>query len=158
MVELEGGQGVAIRYIEVMPIGIAGRESMRHYYPAARILERLTAHFGASLIPVAPAPGAGPARCYRTTDGRLGLGVISAMSRHFCESCNRVRLTAQGELVLCLGRQHMVALREPMRAGATDGQIKEIIQFAIQRKPERHDFQYHGQEVLPMRAMSTLGG
>ena len=72
------------------------------------------------------------------TGGRIGF--ITPMTNNFCASCNRVRLTATGELVLCLGRDERVDLRGPMRGGASDAEIDALIVAAIARKPEKHDF------------------
>ncbi len=150
-------RGAQMRYIEIMPVGAAGRDSMRHYYPADRILERINAHFGSDLVPQMNATGAGPARCYRVAGGRGSVGVISAVSQHFCDACNRVRLTARGELVLCLGRDNNMSLRDDLRRGADDEALKQLIVQAISRKPARHDFA-SGQRVVPLHEMSSLGG
>lgn len=150
-------RGAQMRYIEIMPVGAAGRDSMRHYYPAADILARLAAHFGDDLVPVLSSTGAGPARCYRAAGGRGSIGVVSAVSQHFCDSCNRVRLTARGELVLCLGGDNCISLREAMRRGTDDDVLKQLIYQEITRKPERHDF-LTVERVIPLREMSFLGG
>ena len=150
-------RGADLRYIETMPIGEAGIQGADHYYPADKILARLKQHLGAELIPAKGGKGAGPARYYQVHAGPVRVGVISAMSRHFCDDCNRVRLTARGDLVLCLGQEDRAALRDPMREGATDDEIKQLILEAIARKPRSHEFSREGTQV-PLRHMSSLGG
>lgn len=90
-------------------------------------------------------------------DGPVTVGIISAISRHFCEGCNRVRLTAKGEVVLCLGQDQRVSLAAALRAGASDADLKNIIVDAIGRKPERHRFAGRG-ACHPVHKMSVLGG
>ncbi len=147
---------VELRFIETMPVGPQGMHSMTHYYPASRIMERLTQHCGADLIPINNGKGAGPARYYRAGTGGFRVGIISAMSQHFCEGCNRVRLTAQGVLVLCLGQENSVSLAAALHEGGTDEEIKGLIRKAIARKPARHDF--HNPMNAPLRPMYSLGG
>ncbi|HIE55084.1 MAG TPA: GTP 3',8-cyclase MoaA, partial [Chromatiaceae bacterium] len=81
----------------------------------------------------------------------------SALSRHFCDDCNRVRLTAKGDLVLCLGQQDRVSLRDGLRAGLNDEAMKDLIRDAIARKPRSHDFNEDRSRVS-LRHMSSLGG
>ncbi|MCP4289596.1 MAG: GTP 3',8-cyclase MoaA [Gammaproteobacteria bacterium] len=150
-------RGADLRYIETMPIGEAGIQGADHYFPADRILFRLKRHLGSDLIPVKGARGAGPARYYQVSAGPVRVGVIGALSRHFCDDCNRVRLTARGDLVLCLGQEDRESLREPMRRGATDNEIKELILLAIARKPLSHEFNTDESRVS-LRHMSSLGG
>lgn len=150
-------RGAQLRFIETMPVGEAGAAGMAHYLPAEAILARVRTHAGAELIPVTGAPGAGPARCYRIGAGPATVGIISAISRHFCAGCNRVRLTARGELVLCLGQEDRVDLARPMRAGAGDEELKQLIVRAIARKPERHRFREdHGGGRV--QTMFAVGG
>lgn len=146
-----------LRFIEIMPVGEAGVQGMEHYYPADAILARVRKKAGAEFIPIKGATGAGPARCYRIGAGPATVGIISAISRHFCEGCNRVRLTATGELVLCLGRNDRVSLREALRGGCSDEALKTIIRAAVRNKPEKHDFQKSGGEIVAI-PISALGG
>ncbi len=155
MVDFASARGVHLRFIETMPIGSAGQLGMDRYYSAGAILARVRAHLGQELVPVKPASGAGPARCYRIGAGTTTVGVISAMSQHFCAGCNRVRLTARGDLALCLGAGDRVPLGQMLRAGASDEVIGDAIREAIARKPERHRF---SEAVHPAQFMSEMGG
>ena len=140
-----------------MPVGPQARDGMACHYPASRILERLRRYAGAELIPVGGSSGAGPARYYQIGKGPVRVGVISAVSRHFCAGCNRARLTAAGELVLCLGRSDRVSLREALRDGYSDEAMEAMIRAAIAHKPERHDFLTARGEVISI-PMYALGG
>jgi cyclic pyranopterin phosphate synthase len=155
MAEFAQARGLELRYIETMPVGGQGEWSMRHHLPAEQIMARLKEHYGTDLLPQHEGAG-GPARMYRIGAHGPRIGVISAVSRHFCASCNRVRLTAAGDLVLCLGNENSVSLREPMRAGMDDDALCDLIRAAILRKPERHDF--NAPQVAPLRPMYALGG
>jgi cyclic pyranopterin phosphate synthase len=157
MLEFSVSRGVDLRYIETMPVGPQAGDSMACHYPAHLILERLCRHAGAELIPAKGGKGAGPARYYQIGAGPAKVGVISAVSRHFCAGCNRIRSTAAGELVLCLGRSDRVSLREALRDGCSDETLKTAIRAAIARKPERHNFLAAGGEVVTV-PMSALGG
>lgn len=158
MAEFSCDNGLELRYIETMPVGQQGQTSMEHYYPAERILARLQCHFGTALTPLENMHQ-GPARLYQT--GRSGsnrIGVITAMSQHFCATCNRLRLTASGDLVLCLGQESAISLRDPLRAGASDEDLKRLIHQAVLNKPERHSFTSEVSPIHPLRPMYATGG
>ncbi len=157
MLDFAHAHGAHLRFIETMPVGSSGMEGVAHYYPAEKILERVQGHCGSELVPVTGGQGAGPARHYQTRDKKMRVGIITAMSQHFCESCNRVRLTAKGDLVLCLGKENSVGLREALRSGATDAELKRLILAAIDKKPERHSF-LEADNGAVLHDMSSLGG
>ncbi len=150
-------RGADLRYIETMPIGEAGIAGTDYYMPAVEILARLKKHLGEELIPAKGGKGAGPARYYQVGSGPVRVGVISALSRHFCDDCNRVRLTAKGDLVLCLGQEDRVSLRDGLRGGYSDEEIKQEILAAIAKKPRSHEFNDDRSKVS-LRHMSSLGG
>ncbi len=157
MLDFAAERGAELRFIETMPVGDAGSGTMNNYYPADLIMERVHKWAGSDLVPVKGRKGAGPARCYRVGAGPATIGVISAISRHFCDGCNRVRLTAKGELVLCLGQEDTVSLGKPLRRGGSDAEVKDLIRKAIDRKPRAHDFLISGNSG-PATEMSSLGG
>lgn len=150
-------KSVHLRFIETMPVGSAGIAGTDHFMPAVEILERIKQVSGTELIPVNAKMGAGPARIYQIGAGPSKVGVISAMSQHFCDDCNRVRLTAKGDLVLCLGQEDRVSLREPLRQGASDDELQAAILAAVERKPFSHEFNSEPGKVAA-RHMSSLGG
>ncbi len=150
-------RGADLRYIETMPVGEAGIMGTDHFMPAVEILARLNKHLGSELLSADQGKGGGPARYYQVNAGAARVGVISALSRHFCDACNRVRLTAKGDLVLCLGQEDRVSLRDPLRAGGSDEDIKDVIRKAIANKPRSHEFNDDNSKVA-LRHMSSLGG
>jgi cyclic pyranopterin phosphate synthase len=84
---------------------------------------------------------AGPAKAYLIENTDSSVGTISAVSNNFCSSCNRVRLTAKGQLILCLGQKNSVSLRDALRSEMSEDDIKNLIITAINNKPERHEFE-----------------
>jgi len=157
MLDFAQVRGADLRYIETMPVGEAGIGGTDYFMPAAEILARLKRYAGAELVPAKGGKGAGPARYYQIGEGPVRVGVISALSRHFCDDCNRVRLTAKGDLVLCLGQEDRVSLRDGLRSGLDDQAMKALIHAAIARKPRRHEFNNDNRKVA-LRHMSSLGG
>ena len=146
---------VFVRFIEVMPVHENLGLQSESYISAAEILERI-ARIGE--IKSVPGPGGnGPAR-YFSIDGFQGaFGVISPLSHDYCERCNRVRLTADGRLRLCLfGDQH-VDLRTPLRSGATREDLVALLRGSMAIKPERHHLRL-GEPSSRMRAFSEIGG
>ena len=100
----------------------------------------------------------GPSRYYRLADSPIRLGFISPHSHNFCSLCNRVRLTAEGRLLLCLGNEHSVDLRAVLRAkNYTPELLRESIVNAMHLKPERHHFSLQGTPEI-VRFMNMTGG
>ena len=144
-------QGFTLRFIETMPMGDTGRQAQ--YLDLQPVKARLQREFG--LIEAVMA-GGGPARYLQTPDGKFTLGFITPLSQHFCETCNRVRLSVDGTLYLCLGQEEKVELRPLLRAGASDQDLEAAILQAISIKPERHEFREQPTKLL--RFMSMTGG
>jgi cyclic pyranopterin phosphate synthase len=142
------------RFIEVMPLtGVAGLAE-EGVVSTAELIARLEARFG-PLEPYGQDP-ADPARRYRIPGAPGKLGFISAVTDPFCATCNRMRLTADGRLHLCLLRDDEVDLRSAIRAGASLAEIEQIIRHAVYVKPWGHGLP---DGVLPtLRGMSELGG
>lgn len=142
------------RFIEVMPLtGVAGLAE-EGVVSTAELVARIEAHFG-PLVPYGQDP-ADPARRYRIPGAPGKLGFISAVTDPFCATCNRMRLTADGRLHLCLLRDEEVDLRAALRSGASQGEIEQIIRHAVNLKPWGHGLP---EGVLPsLRGMSQLGG
>jgi cyclic pyranopterin phosphate synthase len=167
-------RGVAIRFIEHMPMSGGQLYAAERELSAAAIRDAVTAAFG----PIAAADAerdAGPARVWRVvpevgTDAAGGarssrspsdpareLGIISAMTEHFCDSCNRLRLTATGDLHACLGHDDATPLRDLVRRGASDDILRAAIASAVTGKREGHTFQRTGAGA-PTKHMVTMGG
>jgi len=145
-----------VRYIEAMPLDGNLPVEEAGFISAEEIMERLRQEIGN--LEESPGPnGNGPARYYRIPGAKGSVGVISPMSHFYCDSCNRVRLTADGRLRLCLFDDNEIDLRGPLRSGATLEEIAEIFRKAIVTKPERHHLQV-GQSNCNLRALSQIGG
>ena len=144
-------QGFTLRLIETMPIGATGRNSA--YLDLQPVKARLVRQFG--LID-ATFHGAGPARYLATPDSAFSVGFITPVSQHFCETCNRVRLSVDGTLYLCLGQEDKFEFRPLLRGGVTDSELEDAIRLALTRKPERHEFREQPEKI--MRFMSMTGG
>lgn len=153
MVEFCAAQGFTLRFIEVMPVGRPGVEASRHYLDLRAVKARLAERF--DLIP-GVVPGGGPARYVRVRGTDLHIGFITPMSRHFCDTCNRVRLSVDGTLHLCLGQDHSVALRPLLRAAVSDEDLQAAIRAAVRAKPARHEFRERPGQVV--RFMAMTGG
>ncbi|MEW6676921.1 MAG: GTP 3',8-cyclase MoaA [Pseudomonadota bacterium] len=144
-------RGYVLRLIELMPMGDTARRM--GYVDLQPAKARLQARFG--LVDTV-LPGGGPARYLGSPDRRFNVGFITPMSQHFCATCNRVRLTVDGVLHLCLGQEERVDFRTLMRAGASDRDLEAAIYQAIELKPERHEFREQPQKLV--RFMSMTGG
>ncbi|MBU1690046.1 MAG: GTP 3',8-cyclase MoaA [Gammaproteobacteria bacterium] len=140
-----------LRMIETMPMGETGRNAQ--YLDLQPVKARLQKRFG--LIDGVMA-GGGPARYLKSPDGAFTVGFITPMSQHFCDTCNRVRLSVDGTLYMCLGQDESLALRPLLRAGATDDELADAIRAAIELKPQRHEFREKPGQVV--RFMSLTGG
>jgi len=148
-------QPVFVRFIEVMPVHENVGLQRDSYVSSDEILERVAAI--GDLRPSIGPGGNGPAR-YFSFDGAPGaVGVISPLSHDYCERCNRVRLTADGRLRLCLFGDHEIELRTPLRNGASTEGLVDILRSAMLIKPERHHLRL-GETSSRMRAFSEIGG
>lgn len=144
-------RGFILRLIETMPVGQSGRNA--GFIDLRPVMQRMRAHFG--LID-GVVPGGGPARYLVSPDRTFQIGFITAISQHFCDTCNRIRLAANGTLHLCLGRDGAVDFRQLMRSGHSDADILAALQAGLARKPARHDFGNPQRRVI--RMMSATGG
>ncbi len=153
MVEFCLEHGFTLRFIETMPVGDTGRNATDHYVDLGEVRQRLARHF--DLIPGAM-PGGGPARYVRVAGTDMNIGFITPLSQHFCDTCNRVRLSVDGTLFLCLGQEDRFELRPLLRDGISDAGLEEAIRTAIALKPEKHEFREKPDQVI--RFMSMTGG
>ena len=153
MVEFCIEHGFSLRFIETMPVGTMGRQASNHYVDLNEIRARLAKAY--DLVPSCM-PGGGPARYYRINGSGLHIGFITPISQHFCDACNRVRLSVDGTLHLCLGQEHAVPLRPLLRQGIDDDELRQAIVKALTLKPARHEFNEKPEQVI--RFMSTTGG
>lgn len=142
-----------LRFIEAMPVGDTGVKASDYYMPLSEVKQRLSKRF--ELIP-GVMPGGGPARYVQVKNTDLRIGFITPISQHFCETCNRVRLSVDGTLYLCLGQEDKFELRPLLRQGISDDGLKNAILEAIAIKPEKHEFRDKPGQIV--RFMSMTGG
>ena len=146
-------RGVGVRFIEFMPLDAEGRWGPDVVVPAAEVVERIDAVF--PLEPVRR--GAAPATRYRYRDGRGDVGVIASVTQPFCGTCDRVRLTAEGQFRNCLFAVAETDLRALLRGGADDAELAAAIAGDVAGKWAGHSI---GRVtfIRPARSMSQIGG
>lgn len=149
-------EGLDISFIEEMPLGkINGHGRAAEFISSAELRERINKRF--PLQPTRETSG-GPARYWRAAHFDSRIGFISPHSENFCSSCNRIRVTATGKLILCLGQENSADLRSAMRDNAQpEIALRETLLNAIVHKPEKHDFDLADEPQI-LRFMSVTGG
>jgi cyclic pyranopterin phosphate synthase len=155
LIEFAGAHGLVLRFIELMPVSTTDVLTEENFLPLAEARRRIEARFGA-LLPTPDFRTNGPASYYQMPDSEQKIGFIGAMTNlHFCENCNKLRLTCEGKLRPCLGTHHEYDIREPLRAGASDEELRGFFLDVVARKPKQHDFRSNYQ---PERQMVAIGG
>jgi cyclic pyranopterin phosphate synthase len=150
--------GWHVRFIEVMPVGNVGLvdEAWRERVVTALEIRRKIEGALGQLQPAKMSVGNGPAQYYRLSRSKGTVGFVTPISEHFCYRCNRLRLTADGQLRPCLLSDQEIDLRGPLRQGAGPSEIKGLLLRAIESKPPHHNLE---QQVRPeKRSMSQIGG
>ncbi|MGI9089420.1 MAG: GTP 3',8-cyclase MoaA [Chthoniobacterales bacterium] len=155
LVEFAAARNLLLRFIELMPVSTTEVLEEQNFFPirsAQRVLEE---RFGA-LIPEPQFRTNGPASYYQIPGRNQRVGFIGAMTNlHFCESCNKLRLTCDGKLRPCLGSYLEFDIMKPMRTGASDAELERFFLDVVERKPEQHDFRNNYQTN---RKMVAIGG
>lgn len=153
-IELTRHKPIHVRFIELMPIGESDANALTSYIPAEEIKQMVERTY--HLAPFLNLQGSGPAKYYQVPGFRGTAGFIGALSQHFCQNCNRLRLTADGKLRPCLHKNIEYDLRKPLRAGVSLEELQEIVRYTILHKPKEHDMTkgWGKQE----RIMSQIGG
>ena len=149
-------RGMDISFIEEMPLGVIGdHDRAEAYYSSDQIRADLETAF--TLVASTESTG-GPSRYFRLVETGTRVGFISPHSHNFCDTCNRVRLTAEGRLLLCLGQEHSVDLRAVLRATPGDlPRLKQAIRDAMAIKPLGHEFNLAAKPLI-FRHMNATGG
>jgi cyclic pyranopterin phosphate synthase len=146
---------LSVRYIEYMPSGNGEEWNKRDLLTIPQIKSRLERV--AKLIPIPSDLWDGPAKRFRI-EGAIGeIGFISAVSSHFCDHCNRLRLTPDGKIRTCLFSDEEIDMKGILRMGGTDEDIRERLLVALRTKPEKHHINTH-QFKKCQRNMSAIGG
>jgi cyclic pyranopterin phosphate synthase len=156
VVDLAGfgrAKGVAMRFIEFMPLDASGEWDPSLVVSQAEIVDAVDAVFPLEAVP----RGSAPAAVWRYRDGAGEIGVIPSVSAPFCGDCDRIRLTADGKFRTCLFATHETDLRDLLRNGASDRQIADVVAAAVRDKGPGHLI---GQPtfIRPRRSMSQIGG
>jgi cyclic pyranopterin phosphate synthase len=156
MVRFCGDNGLDLAVIETMPLGdgVAGRTD--HFIALEEFCVPLHAHWKLDSLPHRTA---GPARYWQIEPLGVRLGLITPMSDNFCDDCNRLRLTTDGKIYMCLGSSLHVDLRAAIREEGVAG-VDRLLQKALKLKPERHDFerQMADRSLRLARHMNATGG
>jgi cyclic pyranopterin phosphate synthase len=158
LVDLALARGTDISFIEEMPLGDTGHLRADTCMTQDEVLPRLASRFG--LIATREDSG-GPARYWQVPGRRTRVGFISPHSHNFCDSCNRVRVTATGDLYPCLGQEDMLPLLPVLRseaAGDRDTALLDAIRQSMGIKPKGHDFDVRKPAPAVVRFMSLTGG
>ncbi|HKQ31462.1 MAG TPA: GTP 3',8-cyclase MoaA [Burkholderiales bacterium] len=156
LTEFALARGMDISFIEEMPLGVIGdHDRAEAYYSSDRIKADLEQRY--ALISTTETTG-GPSRYYRIAGTNSRAGFISPHSHNFCELCNRVRVTTEGRLLLCLGQEHSVDLRALLRSRPDDlDSLKQAIVASMAIKPKGHDFDLARVPII-LRHMNATGG
>lgn len=155
MLDFCAAHGCDLTLIETMPLGEVAEDRSNHYIPLHRFIAPLRAE--RSILPLDKATG-GPARYFAVEDSPVTLGLITPLSQNFCATCNRIRLTVEGRIYMCLGRDDHIDLRAALRSGDRAA-LDRLVDMALSGKPLAHDFAI-GKDLQPAiaRHMSATGG
>jgi cyclic pyranopterin phosphate synthase len=155
LIEFAGARNLILRFIEMMPVSTSEVLDEGNFVSIFEAKRAIDASFG-SLIPEPQFHTNGPATYFQIPGRQQRVGFIGAMTNlHFCESCNKLRLTCDGKLRPCLGSYLEFDIMKPLRAGASDEELKKFFLDVVDRKPEQHDFRNNYQ---PNRKMIAIGG
>jgi cyclic pyranopterin phosphate synthase len=155
LIEFAAQRDLILRFIEMMPVSTTEVLDEKNFIPIHEAKRTIESRYGV-LIPEAEFRTNGPATYYQISGRRQRIGFIGAMTNlHFCESCNKLRLTCDGKLRPCLGSYLEFDIMKPLRAGASDQELKQFFLNVVDRKPEQHDFR---QNYQPNRKMIAIGG
>ncbi|MCC5808967.1 MAG: GTP 3',8-cyclase MoaA [Ectothiorhodospiraceae bacterium] len=149
-------RGMDISFIEEMPLGVIDDHDRAEVYMSSDAVRELIAtRF--ELVSTAETTG-GPSKYFRIPDSGTRVGFISPHSHNFCDTCNRVRVTTEGQLLLCLGQEHSMSLKQVLRSHPGDmDRLKQAIVKAMDIKPKGHEFNLEAKPVI-FRHMSVTGG
>ena len=155
LIEFAAERDLILRFIEMMPVSTTEVLDDKNFMPVNEAKRMIESRYG-RLIPETEFRTNGPATYYQIPERRQRVGFIGAMTNlHFCESCNKLRLTCDGKLRPCLGSYLEFDIMKPLRAGASDQELKQFFLDVVDRKPEQHDFRNNSQ---PNRRMIAIGG
>ena len=155
LIEFAAHRNLILRFIELMPVSTTEVLDDKNFMPVNEAKRMIESRYGL-LIPETEFTTNGPAMYYQIPGRRQRIGFIGAMTNlHFCENCNKLRLTCDGKVRPCLGSYLEFDIMKPLRTGASDQELKQFLLDVVDRKPEQHDFRENYQ---PNRKMIAIGG
>lgn len=149
-----GQRGFDLSLIETMPLGVVDEDRVDRFVPLTAVFDDLATRF--TLARDAHRSG-GPARYWQVGEFGTRLGLISPLTNNFCDGCNRVRLTTEGKLYMCLGHEDQVDLKAALRTGGIQA-LDSAIDAALGAKPLAHDFRIDAPTPAVRRHMNVTGG
>jgi GTP 3',8-cyclase len=154
LVEFAASLDIPIRFIELMPVSLTEMLTEKNFLPVGEVFDLLAQKD--TLTPLETKLGHGPAKYYRLEKTGAVVGFIGALTNlHFCESCNKVRLTADGHLRPCLGHHGEFNLKSALRPHVDAAELRSLLDQALAEKPPEHEFRNNWQ---PQRIMTAIGG
>jgi len=155
LIEFAATRNLILRFIEMMPVSTSEVLDDKNFMSIFEAKRSIESHYG-NLIPEPEFRTNGPASYHQVAGRQQRIGFIGAMTNlHFCESCNKLRLTCDGKLRPCLGSYLEFDIMKPLRAGASDDELRQFFLDVVDRKPEQHDFRNN---YKPGRKMVAIGG
>jgi len=147
-----------VRFIELMPMGQSNGHG-EDYLPMSQLMQKIIAKYELEQLNVKKSKSAGPATIFKVKGGRGELGFINPVSSHFCSTCNRLRLTADGKLRACLLKEEEIDLKKALSENCSDAVLERLIREAILLKPKHHDLDCSDRHLKKChRDMSEIGG
>ena len=148
-----------VRFIELMPVGQANLDCREDYMPTKQIIQKISERYELEKIKDKKNKSDGPAKIFKIKDGRGEIGFINPVSDHFCSTCNRLRLTSDGKLRVCLLNEEEIDLKKALRENCSDKELEKLIRDAILLKPKQHDLVCTENSLKKCyRNMSEIGG
>jgi cyclic pyranopterin phosphate synthase len=148
-----------VRFIELMPVGHDNSNYGEDYLPITQLMKKISSHYELEQLSGKKNKSDGPAKIYKIKGGRGEIGFINPVSNHFCSTCNRLRLTADGKLRVCLLKDEEIDLKKALREKCSDMDLEKLIHQAILLKPRHHDLACTDRHLKKcLREMSAIGG
>ena len=148
-----------VRFIELMPMGQSNLDHGEDYLPMIQLIQKISAKYELEKLKVKKSKSDGPATIFRIKGGRGEVGFINPVSSHFCSTCNRLRLTADGRLRACLLKEEEIDLKKALSENCNDNVLERLIREAILLKPKHHDLDCSERHLKKChRDMSEIGG
>jgi len=147
-----------VRFIELMPVGQANSGYSEDYMPATQIIKKISERYELEQVKDKKNKSDGPAKIFKIKGGCGEIGFINPVSDHFCSTCNRLRLTSDGKLRVCLLKEDEIDFKKALRENCSDTDLENLIREAILLKPKEHDLVCTESTLKKCRNMSAIGG